>query len=149
MMLSVQETPQGPHYTQWNSITVHAKSIILEIVGGRERAKDGGRMGGGGVENKTNSRGTGERESKSEDEGRRLLLPPALWIYVCMSEQERNLVDEREIETFDRVISGGTRGLSELLVEFEIKLSWCWFCFWLRSSTHTLVCAPNAHSCYF
>lgn len=32
MMLSIQKTPQGPHYTQWNSITAHTKSIILEIV---------------------------------------------------------------------------------------------------------------------
>lgn len=42
-----------------------AKSIILEIVGGRERAKDGERMCGGGAESKTNSRGAGEKENKA------------------------------------------------------------------------------------
>lgn len=71
MMLSIQKTPQGPHYTQRNSITAHAKSIIPEILGGSERAKDGERICGGGVENKTNSRGTGEGESNAgmRDEG--------------------------------------------------------------------------------
>lgn len=66
MRLSIQKTPQGPHYTQRNSITAHAKSIILEIVSGREGAKDGERMCAGGVENKTNSRGTGEGDNKAE-----------------------------------------------------------------------------------